>query len=53
MTRNPRRIHGDDHVGDAVVLMESGRSQISVLPVVDGDAVLGLLRLHDTYSHSG
>jgi arabinose-5-phosphate isomerase len=58
MTRTPKFIHADDCVGDAVRIMESGNSQISVLPVIQhigelGEPmVLGLLRLHDTYRHT-
>ena len=57
MTASPKYIYDDDFVGDAVKIMESGNSQISVLPVVsrqqiDGNnCAVGLLRLHDTYRH--
>ena len=38
------------HLGQALELMERRRSQISVLPVVDGEGrALGLLRIHDIY----
>jgi arabinose-5-phosphate isomerase len=58
MTRTPKFVQADDYVGDAVKIMESGNSQISVLPVLrrvaeSGEFVaLGLLRLHDTYKHA-
>jgi arabinose-5-phosphate isomerase len=58
MTRAPKFVHRDDYVGEAVKIMESGKSQIYVLPVVKEDAAsgkhvaLGLLRLHDTYGHN-
>ena len=41
-------------LGDAVRIMEDRSSQISVLPVVadQGDALIGLLRLHDAYQPS-
>jgi arabinose-5-phosphate isomerase len=51
MTTTPRCVDSATTVGDAVVLMESGDSQISVLPVLDNGAAVGLLRLHDTYGH--
>ncbi|MDR1413439.1 MAG: KpsF/GutQ family sugar-phosphate isomerase [Puniceicoccales bacterium] len=58
MTRSPKFAKEDDYLGDAVRIMESGNSQISVLPVLrqDGQSgkylAMGILRLHDTYRHS-
>ncbi|MDR2432749.1 MAG: KpsF/GutQ family sugar-phosphate isomerase [Puniceicoccales bacterium] len=57
MTSSPKYIDVDSYVGEALQIMESGPSQISVLPVMANDTVvgkfkvMGLLRLHDTYKH--
>ncbi len=50
MTRTPVTVAPDSTLGQALELMESRPSQISVLPVVgpDGRAV-GIIRLHDIY----
>jgi arabinose-5-phosphate isomerase len=54
MTRVPVTIGPDATLGDALERMERRRSQISVLPVVDGSGrALGLLRLHDIYLGDG
>jgi len=48
MTRNPITTTPDELAYAALQLMENRPSQISVLPVVDGDRrSVGLLRLHD------
>ena len=48
MTRTPIVVSPDMLAYDALRLMENRPSQISVLPVVDGDGhCVGLLRLHD------
>ena len=48
MTHNPVVANPDMLAFDALHLMEDRSSQISVLPVVDGDGVcVGLIRLHD------
>jgi arabinose-5-phosphate isomerase len=48
MTRNPTVASPELLAYDALQLMENRPSQISVLPVVDGDRVcVGLIRLHD------
>jgi arabinose-5-phosphate isomerase len=48
MTRSPISTSPDTLAYDALRLMELRPSQISVLPVVDGDgACVGLLRVHD------
>jgi arabinose-5-phosphate isomerase len=48
MTRNPIVATPDLLAYDALKLMENRPSQISVLPVVDGDRLcVGLIRLHD------
>jgi arabinose-5-phosphate isomerase len=48
MTRNPVVVAAQTLAYDALRLMEDRPSQISVLPVVDGDRVcVGLIRLHD------
>ncbi len=50
MTRTPVTIGPDATLGEALERMERRQSQISVLPVVDGDGrALGLIRLHDIY----
>ena len=48
MTRNPVVVSAATLAYDALRLMEDRPSQISVLPVVDGDKLcVGLIRLHD------
>lgn len=48
MTRNPTVANPELLAYDALRLMEDRPSQISVLPVVDGEGVcVGLIRLHD------
>lgn len=52
MTTDPTTISPAGTAGQALRLMENRASQISVLPVVEGDGQIffGLLRLHDIYS---
>jgi arabinose-5-phosphate isomerase len=52
MTKAPVSVSPDALVHDALSLMEDRPSQISVLPVLQGDACLGLIRLHDIYRSS-
>lgn len=54
MTKAPVSVYPDQNLGEAVALMESRSSQISVLPVVDSETgrALGLIRLHDAYQPS-
>ena len=47
MTAQPEVVGPDEPAYSALVAMEQRPSQISVLPVVDGSRVLGLVRLHD------
>ena len=47
MTAGPVVVGPDDMAHEALRLMEDRPSQISVLPVVDGDRCVGLVRLHD------
>ncbi|MDR1438025.1 MAG: KpsF/GutQ family sugar-phosphate isomerase [Puniceicoccales bacterium] len=50
MCREPRKIHSESQLGDAIRLMESGKTQVNVLPVLgNGNRLAGLLRLHDAY----
>ncbi len=50
MTESPVTIGPEATLGRALELMERRRSQISVLPVVDGDGrAAGILRIHDIY----
>jgi arabinose-5-phosphate isomerase len=50
MTVRPVTIGPEATLGQALELMERRRSQISVLPVVDGDGrALGVVRIHDIY----
>jgi arabinose-5-phosphate isomerase len=52
MTVRPVRVTPEATLGEALQMMESRSSQISVLPVVDGaDRCVGLVRLHDVYQH--
>ncbi len=54
MTKSPIRTRSGTSLGDAVRLMEDRSSQISVLPITEGenDRLIGLLRLHDAYQPS-
>ncbi len=47
MTKNPISISPLDMAVDALAVMEDRPSQISVLPVVDGNELVGLVRIHD------
>lgn len=47
MTKNPIRISEDDMAIEALDIMENRDSQISVLPVVNGEKVVGIVRIHD------
>jgi arabinose-5-phosphate isomerase len=47
MTREPVVIHPDAMAYDALKLMENRPSQIAVLPVVEHESCVGLVRLHD------
>ncbi len=49
MTQSPVSIGPEALVHDALGLMEDRPSQISVLPVLEKDRCLGLIRLHDLY----
>jgi arabinose-5-phosphate isomerase len=49
MTRSPVSIGPEALIHDALRLMEDRPSQISVLPVVDAQRCLGLIRIHDIY----
>jgi arabinose-5-phosphate isomerase len=50
MTPTPVTVGPEVNLGQALELMERRRSQISALPVVDGQGrALGLLRIHDIY----
>ncbi len=50
MTSTPVTVSPEASLGQALELMERRRSQISVLPVVDGERrALGVLRIHDIY----
>jgi arabinose-5-phosphate isomerase len=50
MTPAPVTVGPEANLGQALELMERRRSQISALPVVDGQGrALGLLRIHDIY----
>jgi arabinose-5-phosphate isomerase len=49
MTSSPVSIAPESFIQDALRLMEDRPSQISVLPVVEGDRCVGLVRIHDLY----
>ena len=50
MTRTPVTVGPEASLAEALELMERRRSQISVLPVVDGEGrAVGLIRIHDIY----
>ena len=52
MNVKPKTIDPALSLGDALLIMEEGSRQISVLPVAEPgqDNLMGLLRLHDIYS---
>lgn len=47
MTKNPISINGDAFIGTALDLMEKRESQINVLPVLDENKLVGIIRIHD------
>lgn len=47
MTRNYTKIDAESMAIDALALMEDRKSQISVLPVIEGTELVGLVRVHD------
>ena len=47
MTKNPITAEPEMLAFDALNLMENRPRQISVLPVIEGEKCVGLLRLHD------
>lgn len=49
MTIDPIRVIPQSTLKEAIDLMENRRSQLSVLPVVDGTRCVGLIRIHDIY----
>ncbi|MDR2664318.1 MAG: KpsF/GutQ family sugar-phosphate isomerase [Puniceicoccales bacterium] len=50
----PRTVRPEQSVGEAVAAMESGPSQVSVLPVIGENGILlGLVRIHDTVGAMG
>ncbi len=49
MTKSPISVSAEAPLSEAVRLMEARRSKLSVLPVVDGGKIMGLIRLHDIY----
>jgi arabinose-5-phosphate isomerase len=49
MTREPVTIAPDASLYEAMRLMEDRPSQISVVPVVDGQRCVGVIRLHDIH----
>lgn len=51
MTPNPKVIHEDCRLGEALDLMESGNRKVYVLPVVDESGThIGIIRMHDIVS---
>lgn len=49
MTRMPKFISAEEYAYKSIAMMEEGR-QVTVLPVVTDNKVVGLLRLHDVIS---
>jgi arabinose-5-phosphate isomerase len=47
MTANPTVIASSAILHEALIAMESGQRQIGVLPVVDANTLVGVIRLHD------
>lgn len=53
MNPNPRAICPETRLGEALQIMEEGKSQISVLPVTEeNDKVIGLIRIHDIFGEN-
>lgn len=53
MTENPLCITQEKMAVDALGMMENRESQISVLPVIDGKEVIGIIRIHDLIGRVG
>lgn len=53
MTKNFTKVSSDNMAVDALELMENRESQISVLPVMDGEKLVGVIRIHDLVSAVG
>ena len=49
MTVRPVTVNPEASIQEALRLMEDRPSQISVLPVMEADRCIGLVRLHDLY----
>lgn len=50
-TTNPITVHPSATLHEALMLMESGARKVMVLPVaVDGDQIIGVVRMHDIVS---
>jgi len=49
MTRKPVHISPEDSIINAIKLMEERSSKISVLPVVENNKLVGIIRIHDVY----
>lgn len=47
MTASPTVVNPDATLHQALLILESPERSISVLPVVEGDALVGVIRLHD------
>ena len=47
MTKKPKCVDPDILVKEVMILMETGRRRVTVIPVVKEKKLLGLLRLHD------
>lgn len=47
MTKNPMFVNQEDMAVDALEIMENRESQISVLPVLEKNSVVGIIRIHD------
>ena len=47
MTKNPEKITSEQMAIEALELMEERENQISVLPVVELNKVVGMIRIHD------
>jgi arabinose-5-phosphate isomerase len=47
MTANPIIITANAPLVEALAIMENRNNQISVLPVVENNVLIGLIRIHD------
>ena len=47
MTKNPKYIHPQASLNEAIELMESDEQSVTVLPVIENESCVGLIKMHD------